>query len=160
MQAVGALTMWNKPEAARHFHHYLVGSSDAMSLDLARLLREDHGVYAAVSHAVCQAVAQSQTAGNVAVPQVMFRENRWRYATGSLVLQWQIQGDVVTLCCRDRYHFQRQVTRISQPLHRLAAWLETHGVVRSFDMVGQAQIPMNVLRQTPARPTRYKRFYL
>lgn len=160
MRVICVLLMWNKPIARKHLQHFLAATGKDMSFDMSLLLREDVGVRAVVAKHLRQAIESRESRGSIAVPQVMFKSNHWRYATGSLVFYWQRHGDTIGLSCRDQYHFQHSTPRVSKPVHTLANYLVNEGQAANFAMVAETRLSLKEAASEPTRPIRYQRLYL
>jgi hypothetical protein len=136
-------TMRPGGRAEEFLHYYLAGSGFDKSVDIPTLLREDDGVRQTVEREISAQLKRPMTPmGVVPLPQPVFSNRDWRYATGSLNMNWkQIpmslpNGQIaVELSFRNQYRWHPNEQRITQCVHQAAENLKQKGA-KDFWMVG------------------------
>jgi hypothetical protein len=137
-------TMSPNGRASKFLDHYLLGSGLDIKVSIKTLMDEDSGVNATVQQSIRTALRgiPKPTSGVVSLPQRVFTNKDWQYATGSINMDWALNasctapGSVsVTLSFKNRYRWHPKEHRITQCLHQAAEDLKIQGA-RDFDMVG------------------------
>lgn len=136
-------TMVPNGRASKFLDHYLTGSGQRMKVDILTLLAEDSGVNSALRDGIRKGIRENPAlgSGRVPLPQWVFANKDWQYATGSLVMDWTLNpvcrtGLIsVTLSFRNAYRWHPKEPRITQCLHKAAEDLKVTGA-KDFEMVG------------------------
>lgn len=136
-------TMKPGGRAHKFLQHYLAGSGLDKSVDILAMLREDSGVRQTVEREIGAQLKRPMTPmGVVPLPQPVFTNRDWQYATGSLNMNWKripmslANGQVaVELSFRNQYRWHPKESRITQCVHQAAEDLKQKGA-KDFWLVG------------------------
>lgn len=129
--------------ASKFLDYYLSGSGREMKVNILSLLEEDDGISSALKLTIRKGLHENPAigSGRVPLPQRVFTNQDWQYATGSIVMDWSLNpvcvaGKIsVTLSFRNTYRWHPKEPRITQCLHQAAENLKVHGA-KDFEMIG------------------------
>ena len=138
-------TMKPGGRAAEFLNHYLSGSGTDIPVDISTLLREDAGVLMTVEREISSQINRPMCPTFVVpLPQRVFTNPDWQYATGSINMHWKrlpmlVSSDRVTveLSFRNQYRWHPKERRISQCVHQAAEDLKQRGA-RDYWITGRA----------------------
>ena len=136
-------TMRPGGKAEEFLKHYLRGTGLDKAVSIHQLLQEDSGVRRTVEEEIKRQLSRTSTEGGIVpIPQRMFANQDWRYATGSLNMRWKrvpksvASGQIVVeLSFRNEYRWHPKEYRISQCVHQAADNLKQTGA-RDYWIVG------------------------
>jgi len=144
LEVAQAVTMRPGGKAEEFLNYYMAGSGLDKAVDILQLLREDPGVRQTIEQEIAAQLKRTSTAGGiVALPQNVFSNRDWQYATGSLNMNWKrvpqsLPGGQITveLSFRNQYRWHPKDARITQCIHQAAEDLKQSGA-KDFWMVGK-----------------------
>lgn len=134
-----------KPEgrAAQYLHHYLDGWGGTEYIDTATLLREDTALLKIIEKNIQDERMKGpiKRSGQIPLSQLVFSNQDWKMATGSLNMDWQFVSEgpgfiEVELSFRNKYRWHPNEARVTQCLHQAAERLKKSGA-QEFLMVGR-----------------------
>lgn len=140
--------MRSYPLAQRHLDHFLHGGGVDYPEDLETVIRTDQGVRAKLAIAVA-----GSNRGNIRIEQYEYMVQDFRFAFGAIDrLDYEVCGDNLHVWFKDRYEFHPEDTsRPTHCVHVAAVDMKLRGA-QDYWMVGEATIPMTVIR-APLRQT-------
>jgi hypothetical protein len=121
--------------ADRYLNHYLEGSGEPIQFSLLEMFKDAENVRAVVIKKINKDALDAEgkrtpiigMVGNVPVPQVEINYKDWRYATGSINIQYKILNETirngaalleVEIWCVNIYRWHPEADRNTQCVHR------------------------------------------
>lgn len=135
LSTVKLISMWDKPRARKHLNHFLRGDGTPIPMATEELLTADDGVMRVCFTDLKKQLRAGRTCGCIAIPQWKFSNRDWRYAIGSVCVQWTKLRDELELSFRERYAWAPSQGRPTQAIHQAASRLCRQGA-REYEVVG------------------------
>ncbi len=132
-------------QASKFLHHYLDGWGTDVYINIETLLREDPALRETIEKKVVEERRGRlpKNSGTIPLPQPVFSNQDWRYATGSINMDWKLVSQDtrastidVELSFRNQYRWHPNEPRVTQCVHQAAEGLKKNGA-RDFWMIGR-----------------------
>ncbi|QND52568.1 hypothetical protein HB779_12140 [Phyllobacterium sp. 628] len=139
--------------AEKYLNHYLDGSGEPIQFSLLEMFKDAENVRAVVIKKINRDVSEAEgqkspivgMVGNVPVPQVEIDYTDWRYATGSINIQYKVLQDTarsgvalleVEIWCVNIYRWHPEADRHTQCVHRSLDRLKNPQSETTLDLKG------------------------
>jgi hypothetical protein len=138
-------TMRTGGHASTFLHRYLDGRGGNEYIDINTLFREDPALLKTTQEKIIADLRAkpSKESGTIPLPQRVFSNQDWRYAIGSLNLDWRLvtwnansTTPEVELSFKNKYRWHPNEPRVTQCIHQAAERLKTSGAA-DFWMIGR-----------------------
>lgn len=133
-----------KPKALGYFNHFMSGFGFTIEVDIQKFLKDNPSVLNEflfkVRTRINEGIVASLPSNNkdVDVPQWKIPNIDWRYATGSISLDWvKVDYNHVIIRMENEYRWHPDDERSSQSLHEALDRLTTAGIAKNFMMIGR-----------------------
>ncbi len=134
--------------AAEFLNHYLGGTGSTKIVPLQNLLKDDRKLASYVTEEIRHKIPNKIASGTVPVAQTRYSSKDWKFALGSININWTLQSQtktsaMISLGFRNEYRWHPKADRISQCVHQAADDLKVQGA-KDFFMEGKARIEIDL----------------